>query len=78
MEETLIINYYNDLPSYAIVIDNLNEEYDNLNNKYEELLKYKPIIQELNNKSVYTIDRKVIILLLFVAFIEITIMLILI
>lgn len=81
MEEPLIINYYNELPSYAIVINNLNEEYDNLNIQYQELLnKHKPIILESNNnnKFIYTIDRKVIIFISFLAFVEITIMLILI
>ena len=34
MEEPLIIDYYKELPSYAIVIDNLNEEYNNLNEEY--------------------------------------------
>ena len=81
MEEPLIINYYNELPSYAIVINNLNEEYDNLNTQYQELLNYKhkPIILESNNnKFVYTIDRKVIIFISVLAFVEITIMIILI
>ena len=81
MEEPLIINYYNELPSYAIVINNLNEEYDILNDQYQELLnKHKPIILESNNnnKFIYTIDRKVIIFISFLAFVEITIMLILI
>ena len=87
MEEPLIIDYYKELPSYAIVIDNLNEEYNNLNEEYNnlndqylELLNHKqnPVILESNNKFVYTIDRKIIIFLSFLAFVEITIMLILI
>ena len=32
--EPQIIEYYNELPSYAILIDALNNEYDELRNEY--------------------------------------------
>jgi len=34
--EPQIIQYYNELPSYAILIDALNNEYDELRNEYSE------------------------------------------
>ena len=37
MEEPLIINYYQSLPEYAIVIENLNEEYEELISNYIQL-----------------------------------------
>ena len=37
LNEPQIINYYNDLPEYAVVIENLNEEYDQLINNYIRL-----------------------------------------
>ena len=37
LNEPQIINYYNDLPEYAIVIENLNEEYDELITNYIRL-----------------------------------------
>ena len=37
LNEPQIINYYNDLPEYAIIIENLNEEYDQLINNYIRL-----------------------------------------
>ena len=54
--EPQIIEYYNELPSYAIVINNLNQEYDELlsetqehfknDNYYEK--KYHKLKDELN------------------------------
>ena len=35
--EPQIINYYSDFPEYAIIIDNLNEEYDELITNYIRL-----------------------------------------
>tara|TARA_A100001037_G_C15150431_1_gene638854 strand:- start:4589 stop:4819 length:231 start_codon:yes stop_codon:yes gene_type:complete len=37
LNEPQIINYYNDLPEYAVVIENLNEEYDQLITNYIRL-----------------------------------------
>lgn len=37
LNEPQIINYYNDLPEYAIIIENLNEEYDELITNYIRL-----------------------------------------
>ena len=37
MEEPQIIHYYNELPNYAIVINNLNEEYEELITNYIKL-----------------------------------------
>ena len=51
-EEPQIINYYQSLPEYAIVINNLNEEYDQLVSNYiqlsERLQPYLPIKNEGN------------------------------
>ena len=52
--EPQIINYYSDLPEYAIIIDNLNEEYDELITNYirlyDKINQYekKPIIKNDN------------------------------
>ena len=49
--EPQIINYYNDFPEYAIIINNLNEEYDELITNYIRLYdkvnqyEKKPIIK---------------------------------
>ena len=47
MEEPQIINYYQQLPEYAIIIENLNEEYDQLVSNYiqlsERIQPYLPI-----------------------------------
>jgi len=37
MEEPQIIHYYNELPNYAIIINNLNEEYEELITNYIKL-----------------------------------------
>ena len=46
-EEPQLINYYQQLPEYAIVIDNLNQEYEELISNYiqlsERLQPYLPI-----------------------------------
>ena len=52
--EPQIINYYSDFPEYAIIIDNLNEEYDELITNYirlyDKINQYekKPIIKNDN------------------------------
>ena len=52
--EPQIINYYSDFPEYAIIIDNLNEEYDELITNYIRLYdkinqyEQKPIIKNDN------------------------------
>ena len=44
MEEPQIIHYYNELPNYAIIINNLNEEYEELITNYIKLEdKIEPI-----------------------------------
>ena len=52
MEEPQIINYYQQLPEYAIIIENLNEEYDQLVNNYiqlsERIQPYLPIQKKDN------------------------------
>ena len=46
-KEPKIINYYNELPDYAIVINDLNQEYEELISNYiqlsERLQPYLPI-----------------------------------
>ena len=53
MEEPQIINYYQSLPEYAIIINNLNEEYDELINNYiqlsEKIQPYIPFQQTKDN-----------------------------
>ena len=52
--EPQIINYYSDFPEYAIIINNLNEEYDELITNYIRLYdkinqyEQKPIIKNDN------------------------------
>ena len=52
MEEPLIINYYQSLPEYAIIIENLNEEYEELISNYiqlsERIQPYIPFQQKDN------------------------------
>lgn len=75
--EPQIINYYNDLPEYAIIIDNLNEEYDELITNYirlyDKINQYekKPIIKN-DNISIFFV------LLLFIILFEYAIIVILI
>ena len=58
MEEPQIINYYQQLPEYAIIIENLNEEYDQLVNNYiqlsERIQPYLPI-QNKDNLNFFLI-----------------------
>ena len=50
-EEPQIIHYYNELPDYAIIINNLNEEYEDLIMNYIQLAdRIDPKI----NKNTYT------------------------
>ena len=53
MEEPQIINYYQSLPEYAIIINNLNEEYEELINNYiqlsEKIQPYIPFQQTKDN-----------------------------
>ena len=57
-QEPQIINYYQQLPEYAIIIDNLNEEYDQLVSNYiqlsERLQPYLPI-QNKDNLNFFLI-----------------------
>ena len=52
MEEPQIINYYQSLPEYAIIIENLNEEYEELISNYiqlsERIQPYIPFQQKDN------------------------------
>ena len=73
--EPEIIQYYNELPSYAIVINNLNQEYDELlsetqehfkkDNYYEK--KYHKLKDELTTykREHRKIDNSIIFLILF-------------
>ena len=58
MEEPQIINYYQQLPEYAIIIENLNEEYEQLVNNYiqlsERIQPYLPI-QNKDNLNLFLI-----------------------
>tara|TARA_B100000674_G_C37706920_1_gene853297 strand:- start:275 stop:499 length:225 start_codon:yes stop_codon:yes gene_type:complete len=58
MEEPQIINYYQQLPEYAIIIENLNEEYEQLVNNYiqlsERIQPYLPI-QNKDNLNFFLI-----------------------
>ena len=54
MEEPLIINYYQSLPEYAIVIENLNEEYEELISNYIQLSeRIQPYIPIDLTKDIY-------------------------
>ena len=52
MDEPQIINYYQSLPEYAIIIENLNEEYEELISNYiqlsERIQPYIPFQQKDN------------------------------
>ena len=75
--EPQIINYYNDFPEYAIIINNLNEEYDELITSYirlyDKINQYekKPIIKN-DNMNIFFI------LLLFMILFEYAIIVVLI
>ena len=75
--EPQIINYYSDFPEYAIIIDNLNEEYDELITNYirlyDKINQYekKPIIRN-DNISIFFV------LLLFIILFEYAIIVVLI
>ena len=75
--EPQIINYYSDFPEYAIIIDNLNEEYDELITNYirlyDKINQYekKPIIKN-DNISIFFV------LLLFMILFEYAIIVVLI
>ena len=75
--EPQIINYYSDFPEYAIIIDNLNEEYDELITNYIRLYdkinqyEQKPIIKN-DNISIFFV------LLLFMILFEYAIIVVLI
>ena len=53
MEEPQIIHYYQSLPEYAIIIENLNEEYEELISNYiqlsERIQPYIPFQQTKDN-----------------------------
>ena len=71
-EEPQLINYYNELPDYAIVINNLNEEYEELIKNYIQLSdRIDPEITEDKYQLCYVI-------LLFISVIEFSIIMILI
>ena len=54
MEEPQIINYYQSLPEYAIIIENLNEEYEELINNYIQLSeRIQPYIPFQQTKDIY-------------------------
>jgi len=70
--EPQLINYYNELPDYAIVINNLNEEYEELIKNYIQLSdRIDPEITEDKYQLCYVI-------LLFISVIEFSIIMILI
>ena len=53
MEEPQMINYYQSLPEYAIIIENLNDEYEELISNYiqlsERIQPYIPFQQTKDN-----------------------------
>ena len=52
MEEPQIIHYYQQLPEYAIIIENLNEEYNQLTDNYIQLSeRIQPYIPPPHNKD---------------------------
>ena len=54
MEEPQIINYYQSLPEYAIIIENLNEEYEEIINNYIQLSeRIQPYIPIDQTKDIY-------------------------
>ena len=54
MEEPQIIYYYQQLPEYAIIIENLNEEYEELINNYIQLSeRIQPYIPIHQTKDIY-------------------------
>ena len=75
--EPQIINYYSDFPEYAIIINNLNEEYDELITSYirlyDKINQYekKPIIK-IDNMNIFFV------LLLFMILFEYVIIVVLI
>ena len=52
MEEPQIIHYYNELPNYAIIINNLNEEYEELITNYIKLEDKIEPTEEQENKNI--------------------------
>lgn len=71
-KEPKIINYYNELPDYAIVINDLNQEYEELITNYIQLSdNLEPIIIKEKSSLCFKI-------LLFISVIEFTIIVILI
>ena len=71
-KEPKIINYYNELPDYAIVINDLNQEYEELITNYIQLSdNLEPIIIKEKSSLFFKI-------LLFISVIEFTIIVILI
>ena len=71
-EEPQLINYYNELPNYAIVINNLNQEYEELITNYIKLSdRIDPEIKKDKYQFCYVI-------LLFTSVIEFSIIMILI
>ena len=52
MEEPQIIHYYNELPNYAIVINNLNGEYEELITNYIKLEDKIEPTEEQENKNI--------------------------
>ena len=52
MEEPQIIHYYNELPNYAIIINHLNEEYEELITNYIQLEDKVEPIEEKGNRNI--------------------------
>ena len=71
MEEPQIIHYYNELPNYAIIINNLNEEYEELITNY---IKLEDKIEPIEAKG----DRSICLFLSFIIVFEFSLILVLI
>ena len=72
-DEPQIINFYNDLPNFAIVIDKMNEEYDDI---WKENILLRKEIKEYETVSIITEDKHkyIPILLMIIILTEITIL----
>ena len=49
--EPQIISFYNELPQYAIIIDNLNQEYERLEDRYQKIYREYQATQIVNNRD---------------------------
>ena len=50
--EPQIISFYNELPQYAVIIDNLNQEYEILEDKYKKIYREHHATQAVNHLDI--------------------------